>query len=201
MTRPQKPKECLPVQETGWLRSSSQRPIVCTGLRLAHITRPCTYCCGLGMGWSWMAEARWGCTSLSSQAGDPQENSGGCLQKKKSGRQTLQTPASTLPSVPPVVREPQACAYLTCRTHCGSGTILQASASSLLGQVCAWRQRAVCDQQAVEALPGFVIQLKTFPPVPSPAQVTRAFFCLSLVRRYQPSFYLRDSCLLMNVAR
>lgn len=62
---------------------------------------------------------------------------------------------------------------------------------SPLGQVCAWRQKAVCDHQAAEALPGFAVRLKTSPPLLSPAQVARAFSLL--VPRPQVSAILLPS--------
>lgn len=66
-------------------------------------------------------------------------------------------------------------------TRPAESTVLEPSCRpqpSPLGQVCAWRQKAVCDHQAAEALPGFAVQLKTSPPLLSPAQVARAFSLL-----------------------
>ena len=146
MTRPRGQKERLLVQETGSpepggsvaparIPLSAQDSGWVTSPTLAPIRWP-----GNGGRGCWMAEARYGCTSLSNQARDPQKKSGGCLQKRESGCRPQQTPTSPFPAAPqqcgnPQAWAPQAWAHPACGIH-RPGAALRASAFSPGTGVC-----------------------------------------------------------------
>lgn len=110
----------------------------------------------------------------------------------------LQTPAHF--QLPRAVHKPHTCVHLTCKTHCGSRSILLASAFSPGTRMCSEAKGRVCDIQAAAEGP-LRAWLKIFPPsCPLPRCPGHLSGHLSLIRVYLSPHDLKDCCLLVNQA-